>query len=1073
MNEQQFWLRKILQFLHDPPGKPFAFWPKSGGHTNLAKKIYTELLGKRYSFSKIPDLIATGADRPLLTLPWGQEGGLGTQYFHIDPTVTHPLARTHLKLPLPDNVEEVNKDFINELAKSQVDAAAEMKLANIADAEELQRGFLALWRRFREEIINANSKKQSSSLWEFMPADSRCPDHSIWEHNRLASALSFVPQKLSDMDKKAPDYPWLFSFALQPVQEFLRQARKSQDLWVGSMIIAELSWAAMEPIIKRYGPDVFVYPDLRANPRADIWLYENYKDALPDKYKKAPPGDDAHHPATRAGVIPHTFIALLPYGSKVTSSHLQPLEELAQLAIDGVSKAWETMSQYVQKWMEKSGIVQSKSNHSAWNQLWDHGHKHCPLTPTWVASPWPVVEKQEQYYFPGGALLAQDREKFSTPSPSDAEVIGRRKQFLGTWLPESVWTHYEYVLSVFGRTNNNLLVHSGFAYGPAHHRVKARHSLRRRYQRLSESSPASYEKCTLCHTRPALHDAVGHEGGNCESIRETVRKLWRNRELDPEEQGNERLCSVCSVVRFLVRSESVPFNTTWVGAGRSLDQEKDRDNRLRPKFPSTVAIAAQNYLEKLARGYDEFSDLLERIVNLHGRLNIDKSSFPSSLPRLARALKTQPIAEDFLKLDPQLALFPEMVESKRASAKDKNDPKVPLWNELKNTVKQLRERAAEKKIGAIQTQIAVLVMDGDEMSKVLLGDPARIKSKWKDVIHPRIADKILESDVFRGSGWPELLNLSRTSGPALQAFISRALADFSHHIAPWVVEQEFSGRLIYCGGDDLLALLPAREALAAATRLQELFSAAWVIDTEPEMEPWSWLLQKGHGGRNPEDAENRFHILKPTDDLKQHSGRLLPMLGKHCSLSAGIMYGHFKTRMGLLLEHARIMLDQVAKEKAGRSAAGMGHFSRSGPKTKFGAKWQVTETSSLKECMERIVNAFDGNKNNKESKIPASLPYKLTEYTSLLNPFDRSLATGGEKNTEARRLMKGLLNKALDGEKTDKQITEALLALWESGGRLVGAAQESGFCMNPESDEFNPLDGIFLCRYLAGRTEES
>ena len=60
-------------------------------------------------------------------------------------------------------------------------------------------------------------------------------------------------------------------------------------------------------------------------------------------------------------------------------------------------------------------------------------------------------------------------------------------------------------------------------------------------------------------------------------------------------------------------------------------------------------------------------------------------------------------------------------------------------------------------------------------------------------------------------------------GPALHAAISQALANFALRIAPSIVEKH-SGTLIYCSGDELLAILPPSAALACAHELRLAYS---------------------------------------------------------------------------------------------------------------------------------------------------------------------------------------------------------------------------------------------------------
>ncbi|HFQ90727.1 MAG TPA: hypothetical protein ENK27_11700, partial [Desulfobulbus sp.] len=416
MKEKEFWEQKIIQILHDPPAKPYFLRPHSGGHKQLARRILEAVFPEKpRPLRTAPDLLATGADRPLLTLPFKEGYGLGNQYFHLHPLVSHPLCRSRLELPHPGGVEKISGEDIEDMGRELEDEARLLGLVDreseAAGPEELKKTFFVFWRKFREAIVD---QAGNALLWQLMPADSRSPDHSIWDHNRMASALAFVRKRMEPSREQAPDHPWLFSFSLRPVQEFLMEARKSQDLWTGSMLLAELTMAAMEPVIGRYGPDVIVYPDLRGNPRADIWLHGYDRDALPDAASQSL--------ATRAAVIPHTFVAILPRG-KAGQDFFSPLEQLGRETCEAVRAAWKELAGEVRSWMEK--ISGPEVRGSGWDRLWRHAASTCPLEPTWAAMPWPVLEQQSQYYWSGGALPFQEIEQ--RPSPGDREILERRR----------------------------------------------------------------------------------------------------------------------------------------------------------------------------------------------------------------------------------------------------------------------------------------------------------------------------------------------------------------------------------------------------------------------------------------------------------------------------------------------------------------------------------------------------------------------------------------------------------------------------------------------------------------------
>ncbi len=1056
----RYWAAKILLLLHDPPAKPYFFRPYSGGHGQLARRIINAVYGETGKRKGLyhADILATGADRPMLSLPRTQGNGLGTRFFHKNPLVTHPLDRVSLQLRHPGGEQDVDSRVIQELEILQLETSAGFKIAMDAGPDALKETFFLLWRQFKDALIQANPADRN--LWEYMPADSRCPDHPIWEHNRLTSALSFVNRSLSADSDEEPDHPWLFSFALRPVQEFLSQARKSQDLWTGSMLLAELSFAAMQPIIDKYGPDVIIYPDLRGNPRADI----RFADLL-----------HSTPAATRAAVIPHTFVAILPRGDG--RGYLEEIEALGRRCSGEVREKWKMFTHDVRSWMESCMSVASGSSRgSAWKELWQHGLEHCPLEPTWVAIPWPMPIDRRHYYTPGRALPCQDVPEKGDDRGEESKQQRQQQHRLGRWMPGNVNDHYNLVQEVFSSVNRKWFLQSGVLYAQAHHKLKVLHGIRRRTMTIPGSYPAdiSLEKCTICHERPALGNRRVGGRQHAESIRLAVSRVWQLRDFDPEQQGSERLCPVCSVRRFLVRSDSGrkgelnTFNRVCFGPNASCTAVQDSDGRVRTPFASTVQIAAQGYLAGLAQHHAALDTELRAVLRMHRQLDLGRPSFPRGLPRLGKAAATHSLARDFLELDPQLTLFPEQA---RARMQYVTGSARKNWEKLERAVTELRASADRLLRQSPGTQVAVLTMDGDRMGELLLGMPGRIHVRWRDILHPDIDRKVRER--FKEYGWGDLRQRSRMAGPALHAFVSRALADFNHHIAPWVVEQEYGGRLIYSGGDDLLALVPVTDAMAVASRLHELFTAPWLIDTRSDTHPWSWLEQ-GRVSWDPVAARQRFKPFHQGMDQKTRekwlrSGRLIAMLGKSGHISAGIACGHFKTRMGLLLRTSHTLLEEWAKERAGRQAAGLGHFSRNGIKTMFAAPWRLGADTKhwpisspdarmmLAEAVETVIDGFT------RGTLPKALPYKLVAGLELLDP-SRLPATAEQRLA----LLTGMVRHATE-KPLQKDLLRAVLHLWSAGFYLSEPVKKNV----PEkhgrqTTESRPqsLAGLFFCRYL-------
>ena len=57
-----------------------------------------------------------------------------------------------------------------------------------------------------------------------LPADTRVPDHTIWQHLDLTAAFATALQA-------GEGNPALLTVSFGPVQEFIAQARTTSDLW--------------------------------------------------------------------------------------------------------------------------------------------------------------------------------------------------------------------------------------------------------------------------------------------------------------------------------------------------------------------------------------------------------------------------------------------------------------------------------------------------------------------------------------------------------------------------------------------------------------------------------------------------------------------------------------------------------------------------------------------------------------------------------------------------------------------------------------------------------------------------
>jgi CRISPR-associated protein Cmr2 len=121
---------------------------------------------------------------------------------------------------------------------------------------------------------------------------------------------------------------------------------------------------------------------------------------------------------------------------------------------------------------------------------------------------------------------------------------------------------------------------------------------------------------------------------------------------------------------------------------------------------------------------------------------------------------------------------------------------------------------------------AMLAMDGDDMGKWLSGEKS---PRVREILHPEIL-AWYEQQAARRAG----LDVRRPVSPSLHASISAALTRFAVKVAPEIVEKH-GGKLIYAGGDDLLAALPLEGALPCALALRNHFRSAEAMGSRAGM----------------------------------------------------------------------------------------------------------------------------------------------------------------------------------------------------------------------------------------------
>lgn len=230
--------------------------------------------------------------------------------------------------------------------------------------------------------------------------------------------------------------------------------------------------------------------------------------------------------------------------------------------------------------------------------------------------------------------------------------------------------------------------------------------------------------------------------------------------------------------------------------------------------------------------------------------------------------------------------------------------------------------------------------------------------------------------------------------PGVHAAISEALADFSLHYVPAIIKRHIkpeAGRLIYAGGDDVVAILPVATALQVAREIARAYrrNFVWFSDGAEEEITGKWLPQPG---------------------------RLAVLLGRapKISISGAILIAHHKRPLAQMMRRAQELLKEKAKKFGGRNALAIELAKRGGAPRLLVAQWderpwpalQLAQELTLWEHFERLIGYLS---RKPDRELSASLLYSLED----LLPGLRALIEPGRGRPEkVPQFIKSLLKKS-------------------------------------------------------------
>ena len=780
------WHYKLSCLLHDPIHKPFILMALKKSHKEMAKEL-AEIFNIDLQEITSPDEIASAMERGFL--PKGADKNKELQIkFLENGEIIHPFSGKELttlnfkNLPIAQKID----DLVRKIFKTQL------------LPQEDKKKFFFLWRNLIP-ILETKTNGELKKLWRVAPADTRLPDHSIFEHLKTTSPFWKTGKGFINHS--------LFLFTICPVQSFIGQARKTQDLYWGSFILSYLCWCGIKKVAEKYGADCIIFPDIHKQPLCDLWL------ATEEKINP----EDSQIQNIYTPTIPNRFLAVLP------EKEFQKLKNIGVEVEKAVRKEWnEIVKTVFEQLKDKKPIYRPDIENEFEKQI------NTFFEIYWIAVP-----------------FENELEK----------AIEKLKMVLSEEKTNAIENIINFVQKQGSYPPNVGHLYSGY-YTLTEKALGMRKNIRN-FEQIAEKG----RKCSICGERNVLFYRRSDTEQNLDKLKQ--RKLFTEKALIFDEglslrylQPGEGLCGVCMVKRMA----ELYFENYF--------KEKS------PDFPSTAKIALLHWLKELKEKQKEYKHLFPFFD--------DQLYFEENLT--LGYLKKQGYARNDKEAE-DLAL----------NAKEKLE-------ELKNSTK-LKQTP----------YYALLMLDGDNMGKWLAGE---FTPEIDKIYHSKVWENL--SNDFK----EELKNAikNRLMTPALHGALSQALKNYALYFVKEIVEKDGLGRLVYAGGDDVLAFVNLHALFDVMIKLRAAFS----------------------GHIKCENGKIIPDFTIEASGFVEKNGKIFTLLGPRATASCGVVIAHYKTPLSEVLKQAREM-ERWAKDIPEKDAFAIAVLKHSGKIHKTRWKWQVKE----------------------------------------------------------------------------------------------------------------------------------
>jgi CRISPR-associated protein Cmr2 len=818
------WKRKLAAFLHDPPSKCLEIVT----HEEHARTLFRqagfspeEAESAARQFAQPSDWTASAADR--LPFPASQASGLSCKFDGCQNQFHHPLGPDPERARFQFDSPFSSTDLAREIDQSVQPVLQADCLAELEPIEAWRARFFTHWRLWQRHAAATDYR------FALLPADTRIPDHTVWTHMQVVSALDTCADRPG---RDAVLSPAFLKFQIGPVQEFIAAARSIRDLWSGSYLLSWLMAAGLKALSEQVGPDAVIFPNLREQPLFDL----HWRDEL---WSKVRIGSDSVWNSIKVSDedvltpnLPNVFLAVVPANRA---------SELADCVESAIRKEWAQIADSAWNFCDQARLTADEADLTR-DQRRERFDAQVSkfLSLSWRATPWPDSLQEALKLaadFAPGTPIAEARCRVEAVVKMAQDQMPRKDRDRRFYTDET--------------------------------------------------------KSTLNNVGLGWSVALALNAWELDAVRQT-------RHFNAATAGGWQVGTFNNKDSLTGRDEAVAGGKTWGTLAREV-----------PKGPWKFLFKHDDWLSA--------PTLIKRVWHL------------SYLGRAPWNLKTS--SNDFPMPDTR------NIARHAPFQKDDDDHNANAFDS-----------------DSSETYFAVLALDGDQIGKWISGEktPA-FASQLADYCDGSGSPGFGALPYFQSQKMTGFLASKRPLSPSYHLQFSEALGNFALRCARTIVEA-FDGRLIYAGGDDVLALLPADTALGCAQALRDAFQGR--IVSHPSK---GKLLDSPAPGFLNSDSRDRL-------------GKSLPLLvpGPNADCSVGIAIAHFKSPLQDIVRAAQAA-EKRAKKDLGRGAVAVTLTKRSGEIVKWGTKW-----GPGLELYRQLAEALEAG------QLSAKFPHRFAE---LLEPY--------------------------------------------------------------------------------------